>query len=192
MPVHEGVPPISVMVPTEADEEEEEADEEGDMPDEEFIANLLDMPPTPLSMYPRDAPGTRRRASLIDQQFGLDLEPGRAVLPKRRSKVRDTKPYLRPAILRSIVDSTTELPMSQTAYNLFVQRCGMLFDAFAEVVSDGNKEGAINNHKVEHVLKELNLLGKEQSLSDLMRNELPEDILEQVIPIAQAGNRVVP
>jgi len=156
-------------------------------------ARAATIPPTPLTPSLQRLKGfaQRRRTSIVYPTVQRQRRPLR-----RKTSTRSAVPsHLKQSMLKSIARSVTDMPFRVEALGVLAHQCQELMDSYVsalEIVAEQNHRHTIELPDVELLLHETDLIGPRQSLTDAMRKELPEELVERMIPIARARNVITP
>ena len=163
-------------------------------PVHEAYARAATVPPTPLTPSLQRLKGyaARRRTSIVFPT--VQRQPRRPLHRKASARV-SVPAHLKQSALKAIARTVTDMPIRVEALGVLAHQCQELMDSFVtalETVAEQNHRRTIELPDVEFLLHETSLITPRQSLTDTMRKELPEELVERMIPIARAQNVVAP
>lgn len=163
-------------------------------PVHEAYARAATVPPTPLTPSLQRLKGyaQRRRTSIVFPT--VQRQPRRPLHRKPTARV-SVPAHLKQSALKAIARTVTDMPIRVEALGVLAHQCQELMDSFVtalETVAEQNHRRTIELPDVEFLLHETSLITPRQSLTDTMRKELPEELVERMIPIARAQNVVAP
>jgi len=160
---------------------------------QDAYARAATIPPTPITPSLQRLKGfaQRRRTSIVFPTVQRQRRPLR-----RKTSTRAAVPaHLKQSMLKSIARSVTDMPFRVEALGVLAHQCQELMDSYVmalETVADYHHRNKIELVDVEFLLHEASLIEPKQSLTDTMRKELPEELVEKMIPIARAQNVITP
>jgi len=151
------------------------------------------IPPTPITPSLQRLKGfaQRRRTSIIFPTVQRQRRPLR-----RKTNTRTAVPaHLKQSMLKSIARSVTDMPFRVEALGILANQCQELMDSYVtalDILAEQDHRHTIELRDVEFLLHETSLIKPRQYLTDIMRKELPEELVERMIPIARAQNVINP